>query len=152
MPSLASLFWLDGCPSFSTIACDSMARRWTMNETQANPSEELLKRLCYRAGASVGWMKLLGILSIVQGVFAIFTIWGILVCWLPIWIGLILYRAAGDAEMASKGAPQSLESFLQRINRYFLIQGVLTLIGIIVAIIMVMVLGFAFFAHLGRYM
>jgi hypothetical protein len=97
-------------------------------------------------------MKLLGILSIVQGVFAIFTIWGILVCWLPIWIGLILYRAAGDAEMASKGAPQSLESFLQRINRYFLIQGVLTLVGIIVAIIMVMVLGFAFFAHLGRYM
>jgi len=122
-----------------------------MNETQANPSEELLKRLCYRAGASAGWMKFLGILSIVQGVFAIFTIWGILICWLPIWIGLILYRAAGDADLASRGAPQSLESFLQRINRYFLIQGVLTLIGIIVAIIMVMVMGLAFFAHLGRY-
>ena len=122
-----------------------------MNETQANPSEELLKRLCYRAGASAGWMKFLGILSIVQGVFAIFTIWGILICWLPIWIGLILYRAAGDADLASRGSPQSLESFLQRINRYFLIQGVLTLIGIIVAIIMVMVMGLAFFAHLGRY-
>jgi len=122
-----------------------------MNETQANPSEELLKRLCYRAGASAGWMRFLGILSIVQGVFVIFTIWGILICWLPIWIGLILYRAAGDADLASRGAPQSLESFLQRINRYFLIQGVLTLIGIIVAIIMVMVMGLAFFAHLGRY-
>jgi hypothetical protein len=122
-----------------------------MNETQANPSEELLKRLCYRAGASAGWMKFLGILSIVQGIFVIFTIWGILICWLPIWIGLILYRAAGDADLASRGAPQSLESFLQRINRYFLIQGVLTLIGIIVAIIMVMVMGLAFFAHLGRY-
>jgi hypothetical protein len=123
-----------------------------MNETQPNPSEELLKRLCYRAGTSAGWMKFLGILSIVQGVFAIFTIWGILVCWLPIWVGLILYRAAGDADLASKGSPHSLDSFLQRINRYFLIQGVLTLIGIIVAIIMMIVLGFAFFAHLGRYM
>jgi Family of unknown function (DUF5362) len=123
-----------------------------MNDMQANPSEELLKRLCYRAGASAGWMKFLGVLSIVQGVFLVFTIWGILICWLPIWIGLILYRAAGDADMASKGSPPSLESFLQRINKYFLIQGALTLIGIIVGIIVVMVIGFAAIMHLGRYM
>ncbi|HVP58127.1 MAG TPA: DUF5362 family protein [bacterium] len=123
-----------------------------MNDVERNPSEELLKQLCYRAGASAGWMKFLGVLSIVQGVFLVFTLWGILLCWLPIWVGLILYRAAGDADMASKGGPQSLDSFLQRINRYFLIQGVLTLIGIIVAIIVVMVVGMAVFMHLGSYL
>ena len=119
-----------------------------MNEISPNPSEDLLRKLCYRAGASAGWMKFLGILSIIQGIFAIFTIWGILICWLPIWVGLILYRAAGDAEMASRGAPTRLDYFLQRINRYFLIQGVLTLIAIIVGIIVALVVGAAFFARL----
>jgi hypothetical protein len=118
----------------------------------SNPSEELLKKLCYRAGASAGWMKFLGILSIAQGVFLIFTLWGILICWLPIWVGLILYRAAGDAEVAARGAPPRLQDFLQRINRYFLIQGILTLIGIIVGIIVALVVGAAFIARLGGLM
>jgi hypothetical protein len=122
-----------------------------MNLIQPNPSEELVKTLSNRAGASAGWIKFLGILSIIQGVFAIFTIWGILICWLPIWIGLILYKAAGDAEAASRGAPTRLTDFLQRINRYFLIQGVLTLIGIVVGIIVLAVVGTAFFFRiLGR--
>ena len=106
-----------------------------MTDLGPNPSEELLKRLCYRAGSSTGWMKLLGILSILQGIFLIFTIWGLLICWLPIWVGVVLYRAAGDADMAARGAPARLEYFLQRINKYFLIQGVLTLVGILIGII-----------------
>jgi len=118
----------------------------------SNPSEELLKKLCYRAGSSVGWMKFLGILSIVQGVFLVFTLWGILICWLPIWVGLILYRAAGDADMASKGSPPRLDDFLQRINKYFLIQGILTLVAIIVGIIVALVAGAAFIASIGGLM
>jgi hypothetical protein len=127
-----------------------------MTDLGPNPSEELLKKLCYRAGSSTGWMKLLGILSIVQGVFLIFTIWGILICWLPIWIGVVLYRAAGDADMAARGAPARLEDFLQRINKYFLIQGVLTLVGILIGIMVtisaLVLVGMSFFTHLGGLM
>jgi hypothetical protein len=108
-----------------------------------NPSEDLVKSLSARAVGSAGWMKFLGVLSIIQGVFLVFTIWGILICWLPIWIGVILFKAAGDAEMASRGAPTQLEGYLEKINRYFLIQGILALIGIIVGLVVVFVVGVA---------
>jgi hypothetical protein len=111
-----------------------------MNE---NPSEDLVKRLSVRAAGSAGWMKFLGVLSIIQGIFLVFTIWGILICWLPIWIGVILFKAAGDAEMASRGAPTQLEGFLEKINRYFLIQGILALIGIVVGLVFLFVFGVA---------
>ena len=111
-----------------------------MNE---NPSEDLVKRLSVKAAGSAGWMKFLGVLSIIYGVLIIFSIWGILICWLPIWIGVILFKAAGDAEMASRGAPTQLEGFLEKINKYFLIQGILALIGLIVGLVFMFVFGVA---------
>ena len=120
-----------------------------MNE---NPSEDLVKRLSATVAASSGWIKFLGIISIIQGIFLIFTIWGILICWLPIWIGVILFKASGDADMASRGAPSKLEDFLLKINRYFLIQGILTLILVIIAILALFIGLAAFMMHMGRFM
>jgi hypothetical protein len=80
-------------------------------------------------------MKLLGVLLIIYGVFLIMTIVGILICWLPIWIGVILFKAAGDAEAANKGAPQQLAGYIQKINRFFLIEGILALLGLIIGLI-----------------
>ena len=111
-----------------------------MNE---NPSEELVKKLSELAVKSASWMKFLGVLSIISGVFIIFSIWGILICWLPIWIGVILFKAAGDAEMASRGAPTQLEGFLEKINKYFLIQGIMALIWIIIMLVVFFFVGMA---------
>jgi hypothetical protein len=108
-----------------------------------NPSESLLKQISHLAAGSSTWMKLLGVLSIIQGVFMVFTIWGILICWLPIWIGVILFKAAGDAEVASRGAPTKLVDFLQKINRYFLIQGILALLVIVFGLVILFVVGVA---------
>jgi hypothetical protein len=112
----------------------------------ASPSENLLKQICKLASGSSAWMKFLGVLSIIQGIVLIFTIWGILICWLPIWLGVILFKAAGDAEMASKGAATRMTDYLQKLNRYFLIQGILSLIMIIIGLVLVFVAGMAFFA------
>lgn len=95
-------------------------------------------------------MKFLGVLSVLQGVLAVFTLWGILVCWLPIWLGVILFRAAEDAEAAAAGAPGRLESFLQRLNRYFLIQGIVALLGIVGGVIVFFAVGMAFLSGLFR--
>ena len=116
-----------------------------MNE---NPSEDLVKRLSTRAVGSAGWMKFLGVLLIIVGVFFVFTLWGILICWLPIWMGVILFKAAGDAEMASRGAPTQLESFLEKINKYFLIQGILVLILLIIVLVLSFFIGMAAFMGL----
>lgn len=108
---------------------------------QTDSPEESLKRACSIAAKSAGWMKLLGVLSIIQGVFAVFTIWGILIAWLPIWLGVILFRAANEAEMSAAGLTNHLESYLSRLNRYFLIQGIMALLMIVVALIMAFVFG-----------
>jgi hypothetical protein len=112
---------------------------------EKTPSEDLVKRLCLAATGSSGWMKFLGVLSIIQGIVLIFTIWGILICWLPIWIGVILFKASGDAEVASRGAPTKLMDFMQKINRYFLIQGIISLIMVVVFLVMIFVVGMAAF-------
>ncbi len=113
------------------------------------PSEELVKELSQKAAQSSGWMKFLGVLMILYGIFIIFTIWGILVCWLPIWLGILLFRAAGDAELASRGAPRQLLEYVRRLNRFFLIQGILALIGVIFLLVVIFLAGMAFFLHLG---
>jgi hypothetical protein len=100
-----------------------------------SPSEQLVKYLCDNVAKSATWMKLLGVLLIIYGVFLIATLIGILICWLPIWVGVILFKAAGDAEAANKGAPQQLAGFVEKINRFFLIEGVLALIGLIFVLI-----------------
>ena len=65
---------------------------------------------------SKGWLKFLGVLSILQGIMAAITLVGLVIAWLPIWIGVVLHRApdvhAGDTEQPraerariSAGAP-----------------------------------------------
>jgi hypothetical protein len=86
-------------------------------------------------------MKLLGVLLIIDGVLLIFTLIGILICWLPIWLGVILFKAAGDAEAARRGVSYQLLGFVQKINKFFLISGILALIAIIIWLIMFFVVG-----------
>ena len=114
------------------------------------PAEQLIKQLCGNVARSSTWMKLLGVLLIIYGVCLIATLVGILICWLPIWLGVILFKAAGDAEAAHKGAPPMLFSYIQKINRFFLIEGILAVIGLIIGLIMVFTFGmFALWSSLG---
>jgi hypothetical protein len=110
--------------------------------TPGGPSaEQLVGQLCGTVAGSATWMKLLGVLLIIYGIFMIITIVGILLCWLPIWLGVILFKAAGDAEAAQKGASQMLFGYVQKINRFFLIEGILALIGLIIMLIFVFLAG-----------
>lgn len=114
------------------------------------PSDQLIRQLCENVARSATWMKLLGVLLIIYGVLLVMTLVGILICWLPIWLGVILFKAAGDAEAAHKGASQMLSSYVQKINRFFLIEGILALIGLIIGLIMVFTFGmFALWSSLG---
>ena len=116
----------------------------------ASPSDQLVRQLSENVARSSGWMKFLGVLSIIQGVLFIFTLWGILICWLPIWLGIILFKAGDDAETASRGAPKRLLDYVAKLNRYFQIQGILALILIILVLIGFFLAGMAFFMHFGR--
>ncbi len=80
-----------------------------------------------------GWMKLLGVLSIIYGILIIFSIWGILICWLPIWMGVLLNKSANAIEIAQRhGDSIQFQLALDKLKTYFTIQGVLALIGLII--------------------
>jgi ATP/ADP translocase len=81
---------------------------------------------------------------IIQGALTAITIVGILIAWLPIWIGVLVLQSAGAIERAQlQGDAAALKESLAKLRTYFVIQGVLYLVGIVL-----MVIYFAFFASM----
>ena len=40
-----------------------------------------------------GWIQLMGVLFILHGVLVALSLWGIILCWLPIWLGAVVLGA-----------------------------------------------------------
>jgi hypothetical protein len=81
---------------------------------------------------SKGWIKFIGVLSIIQGVVVALTLVGLIIAWLPIWIGVLLMQSASAIERARiRGDKASLLSSLDKLRAYFTIQGILTLLTLI---------------------
>jgi hypothetical protein len=90
-----------------------------------------------------GWMKLVGAMSIVSGAIAVLTIIGIVFAWLPIWTGVLLFQSANAVGQAYEtDSKEALVRSLSKLKIYFIIMGILTLVG-------VLFWGLAFFGFLG---
>ena len=75
---------------------------------------------------------MLGILSILYGVLSAMTIIGILICWLPIWQGILLLRAGNGVEVAQlSGNSEDFMKTMHNLRTYFTIMGVLALAGLV---------------------
>lgn len=82
--------------------------------------------------AAKGWLKFLGILSIIYGILLAITIVGLLIAWLPIWTGVLLFQAATALEQANhSNDTEALKRVFQKLKLYFIILGVLALIGVV---------------------
>ncbi len=87
---------------------------------------------------SRGWMKLMAVLMILNGALAIISIWGILFCWLPIWLGITLFSAANNIQTAAaQDSEQHLQVALNKLGLFFKINGICALVGIIIGICVV---------------
>jgi hypothetical protein len=83
-------------------------------------------------------MKFLGVLLIIGGILYAITIVGIIIAWLPIWMGVVLFQAGSSSEQAYfSGDKFSLLKSLNQLKLYFTIMGIMTLIGIIFSAIFV---------------
>ena len=79
-----------------------------------------------------GWLKFLGVLSIISGVVSALTIVGIIYAWLPIWMGVLMFQAGSSIESAGQfGDKFAFLHSLGSLKTYFVLQGIITLIGII---------------------
>jgi hypothetical protein len=97
---------------------------------QAQP-DPLIREINFPLYQSKGWMMFLGILSILMGVFTALSIVGIVIAWLPIWIGVLLFQAANSTEEAhTLGNKVSLLKTLGKLKLFFTIMGVFYLINL----------------------
>lgn len=87
-----------------------------------------------------GWIKFIGITSIVGGAIYALTIIGIIVAWLPIWIGIVLYQAGerADRYIAEKDE-KALVEFMGKLNTYFTILGIVILVSFALTVIAVLI-------------
>jgi hypothetical protein len=101
---------------------------------QENQMVQQLSMPIYQAR---GWLKFLGVMTIIGGIPSVFVLVGIL----QIWIGILLFQAGSSIESAGQfGDKFAFLRSLGGLKTYFVIQGVLTLIGIIVAVAMLCIM------------
>jgi len=113
--------------------------------------KELVQQLSLPIYQAKGWMKLLGAVLILNGIVAIFTVVGILICWLPIWLGILLFKSANLVEVTQiNGDKVQLLEFLRKIKTYFAINGILMLIILVGIGISVLMAGGAMFSILDK--
>jgi hypothetical protein len=105
--------------------------------------ESLIKEVSGPLFGAKGWMKFLGVLLIIYGVLMIITIWGIIICWLPIWMGILLFKAGAAIELAAtSGSKPALYETMEKLKTYFTVQGILAVVGLVIAVI-AMIVGLA---------
>ncbi len=105
------------------------------------PESQTIRLVSSPLAEGAGWMKFLGILSILAGGSQVLSLVGILWGWLPLWMGILLYQAATAAETARlTGDQYALASALKNVKTYFVINGILTLLGMLMTCIMLCLL------------
>lgn len=120
----------EGASPFGTMGSESPAYQKSTSDSA------VIKEISRPLFESRNWMKLLGICSMVAGGLYVFTIYGIIIAWLPIWMGYLLYKAAGDLEQArAMGQKARLIQGYEKIAKYFKITGIATLVGLVLGVI-----------------
>ena len=80
----------------------------------------------------------MGILGVIGGALQVLTIVGAIFGALQIWMGVLLVQAANRAgEFASTGDEEALAQWTEKLKTYFVVLGVVTLIGLILAVLAV---------------
>ena len=107
----------------------------------AQQDSHLVQELSVPIFQARGWLKFLGVLSIIGGIGQALSIVGILFAWLPIWMGVLMFQAGSSIESAGQfGDKFAFLRSLSSLKTYFVLQGVLTLLGILVAVSMLCIL------------
>jgi len=93
--------------------------------------QAIVKEISIPLYQAKGWLQFLAVMEILGGIMAALTIFGIIVAWLPIWQGVILFKAASAAETSAiTGDKTQLVISLRQVKLFFMINGIVMLIGV----------------------
>jgi hypothetical protein len=113
---------------------------------------DIIRKLSHPIYEARGWMKFIGILAIISGISAIFSLVGILICWLPIWMGILLFQAGNRIENAQlDGNEEGFLESMKKIKTYFMINGIILLIGVVITILVIIFAGSELFSSFSEY-
>jgi len=117
-----------------------------MFDQQTPKDEFVIQEIKHIAMDTSGWLKFIGIFFIIYGALICLTIIGIIVAWLPIWMGILLYSAgkkANDAQYTNN--PMHLIDMMKKFKTFFIMQGILLIIGLVGIILAIILVGAGLF-------
>ncbi|NLI97768.1 DUF5362 domain-containing protein [bacterium] len=99
-------------------------------------STDPMQKIRYSIEKTQGWLKFLGILSIIGGALQALTLVGIIVAWLPIWLGIIMNQAGSKGkDYADRGTLEDLVEYNDKLKNLFTIYGILAIVALIAAVL-----------------
>ena len=106
-----------------------------------NNEENTVREVSLPLYGSKGWVKFLGVLMIIYGVLVALSIVGIIIAWLPIWLGILLVKTADSMQQAHlAGDKMAMIKAQNSLSTYFTVYGVLALIGILLVVLFLIVI------------
>ncbi|HKZ43440.1 MAG TPA: DUF5362 family protein [Anaerolineales bacterium] len=121
------------------------------NITIGNSESDFVREASMPLYKARGWMKFVGIMMILGGIPGALGLIGII----PIWQGVLLLQAASSLETAANtGQRYAFDSAMGNIKTFFVINGVLIIVGIVIGLIigcLYLVLGSAFLTSIQNY-
>jgi len=82
------------------------------------------------------WLALPAVVFILMGILYGITIFGLIIAWIPIWLGVVLFQANKALEAARvSGYRNDLMLAAEKLTMYFRINGVLFIIGIVLTVV-----------------
>lgn len=97
-----------------------------------NSESDVVREAAMPLYQSRGWLKFVGVMMILGGIPSALALVGII----PIWQGVLLMQAASSIETAANtGQKYALNSAMGNIKTFFVVNGILLLIGIIVGVL-----------------
>ena len=89
-----------------------------------------------------GWMKFLGGALVGIGIFYALTIVGLLIAWLLIWLGALLWQAGSRIDRAfANGEEAPISMAFGKLRRFFVVAGIAMAIYLVVAVLALAVVG-----------
>ena len=89
-----------------------------------------------------GWMKFLGGALVGIGIFYALTIFGLLIAWLFIWLGALLWQAGSRIDRAfANGEEAPISMAFGKLRRFFVVSGIAMAIYLVVAVLALAVVG-----------
>ena len=94
-------------------------------------SSELLKPLINNRK----WLNIVGVFAIGAGILYIVSIVGILICWIPIWLGVLLFQTSSNLEKFElSGNEEDATLGLEKLVLFFKFVAIVLIVSLVISL------------------